>query len=166
MTLNNSNYKRDLHTMWEIIGRFIIREVEYWKMANLNIHFSLQGFSHFPLEMAKKLSFCIAYFDKSIDDMIPTMTHNGDTKRRGGWRHCDRYTKKNRVVPNPDDGVPLDDLRSIWRCIKAAPDLNTLVKIMCWDEEKYRRDRNQPHKNWKWNLNGLGGRTIEFRQSK
>jgi hypothetical protein len=72
------------HTMWDIIGPMKLESIEYWKMVNNNIHFSLTGHSEFPIEAAQLLAFCIIYFEKAIDDIIPALTHRADRKRPQG----------------------------------------------------------------------------------
>ncbi|KAI3324135.1 hypothetical protein HD806DRAFT_534454 [Xylariaceae sp. AK1471] len=163
MNIATSNYKKDFRTMWDIIGPMMVPDVHYWKLANNNIHFSLTKWRHFPLEPAQKLAFCIVYFEKGIDDIIPGNPHKDDGRRRGGWKHCNEWTKRNRVVPSPDEGLPLDDLPSCWAWIRQTKDIKQLSKLICYDSDRYRRDHDNSHKNWKWNFKGLGYKTIEFR---
>ncbi|KAI1758229.1 acyl transferase/acyl hydrolase/lysophospholipase [Xylaria castorea] len=164
MTVNSSRYQEKFHIMWSIIDRFKTPSIEYWKMASTHIHFSLNNMPQFPILVAQQLAFCVVYFDEAIDDLIPEMTDTTDRKRPGGWKHCDRYSKRNRVRPAYNDRQPLDDLRSCWEAIRSTNDIKELSCLMCYDDDNYRRAHGRELKNWKWNFKGLDYRTIEFRQ--
>ncbi|KAI1435432.1 hypothetical protein GGR50DRAFT_703066 [Xylaria sp. CBS 124048] len=156
------DYKELFRKMWRIIEPKKVAHIEYWKMANNNIHFSLEGRERFPLAWAQRLAFCIVYFERAIDSIIPGMTHTTDTTRPGGWKHCNRYTKRNRVVPRIV-GKPMDDLHSCWAWIRRVESIEELHDLICHDNDEWRRTNGLTHKNWKWNFKGLNWRTIEFR---
>ncbi|KAI0483495.1 hypothetical protein F4859DRAFT_528881 [Xylaria cf. heliscus] len=164
MTVDSSRYVDKFHTMWTIIERFKVPSIEYWKMASTHIHFSLKGVSPFPILVAQQLAFCVVYFEEAIDDLIPAMTDPYDRKRPGGWRHCDRYSKRNRVRPDYNGRQPMNDLRSCWEAIRSTRDIQELSDMMCYDDDAYRRSYGRQLKNWKWNFKGLDYTTIEFRQ--
>jgi hypothetical protein len=164
--LVSSHYKQIIETMWKIIGPMKVEIIQAWLMSNTQFHFSVKGCHNFPQGPAQKLGMCIIFFEKAIDDMIPSNPYKGDGRRPGGWKHCDRYTKRNRVVPDPEQGLPVDDLRSCWHYIRKTKNIRALSTLICFDEDKYRRDNDFEIKNWKWNFKGLGYKTIEFRHSK
>ncbi|KAI0438222.1 hypothetical protein F4803DRAFT_569790 [Xylaria telfairii] len=149
MTIDNSRYEEKFHTMWTIIDGFKIPSIEYWKMASTHIHFSLKGVPEFPLPVAQQLAFCIVYFEEAIDDIIPAMTDTSDRKRPGGWKHCERYSRRNRVRPDYNDRKPLDDLRSCWEAIRSTTNIQELSYLMCYDDDHYRRAHGREIKNWK-----------------
>ncbi|KAI8944314.1 hypothetical protein F4801DRAFT_595041 [Xylaria longipes] len=139
ITVDNSRHEEKFHTMWAIIDRFKIQSIEHWKMASTHIHFSLKDLPQFPLPVAQQLAFCVVYFEEAIDDLIPAMTDSTDRKRPGGWKNCDRFSKRNRVRPEYNDRRPLDDLRSCWGAIRSTRDIKELSDLMCYDDDAYRR---------------------------
>ncbi|KAJ2989599.1 hypothetical protein NUW58_g3385 [Xylaria curta] len=141
MTVDNSRYENKFHSMWSIIDPSKIESIEYWKMASTHI-----------------------YFEEAIDDILPGMADATDTKRPGGWKYCDRYMKRNRVRPEHNNRQPLNDLRNCWWAISSARDMEELHYLLCYDDDRYRRDMRAEMKNWKWNFKGLDYKTIEFRQ--
>ncbi|KAI3330034.1 hypothetical protein F4824DRAFT_505581 [Ustulina deusta] len=90
MTIDLLSYMDMFRAMWGIIEPLKVPSIEYWKLASTHIHFSLEGLPSFPMDLAQKLAFCIVYFEKPIDELIPTMTDASDRKRPGGWRYCTR----------------------------------------------------------------------------
>ncbi|KAI1827060.1 hypothetical protein F4861DRAFT_536538 [Xylaria intraflava] len=160
--ISRENREALFRKMWQLIEHRGVPSIEYWKMANNHIHFSLEQHQSFPLAWAQKLAFCVIYFERAIDHLIPAMTHQTDTVRPGGWKHCDRYTKRNRVRPESVD-YPVDDLASCWAWIRSMQSIQQLSNLICYDEDNWRRRNNQQHKYWKWNFKGLNYTTIEFR---
>ncbi|KAI1814033.1 hypothetical protein GGS20DRAFT_598494 [Poronia punctata] len=148
-------------TMWAVIGDYKYKDYNAWKMANLNIHISCGPGSPLPFEAAQKLAFCVVYFERSIDDYVPADVQDGKRIRPGGWKHCNRYTKRNRVTPN--GGKALDNLPDCWKEIRKTTNIDELTRLICYDDQRDRRVNGVPDKNWKWNFYGLGLETIEFR---
>ncbi|KAI0100302.1 hypothetical protein GGR51DRAFT_564326 [Nemania sp. FL0031] len=163
MCIDTSIHADRFRTMWKIIEPFKIQYIEYRKMASTHIHFSLKD-TEFPLKVAQKLAFCVVYFQQAIDDIVPGMTHANDKKRPGGWKHCDRFAKRNRVRPEHDERKPLDDLKNCWKAIRDTKNIHDLAELMCYDDDSYRRAFIGMRKNYKWNFIGLDLDTIEFRQ--
>ncbi|KAI0966206.1 hypothetical protein F4678DRAFT_484428 [Xylaria arbuscula] len=182
MTVAGGKHISQFGSMWCVIDPLCVRNIECWKMASTHIHvsmmggpklpmspidivhISLMGAPKFPIELAQKLAFCIVYFEKAIDELMPKMTDIWDTKRPGGWRNCDRFAKRNRVRPKSNGRVPLESLRSCWESIRATRDMEQLHRMMCWDDDRIRRETQCEAKHWKWNFKGLDYTTIEFRQ--
>ncbi|KAI1119956.1 hypothetical protein F5Y10DRAFT_273551, partial [Nemania abortiva] len=162
MSINTSKHKEKFRVMWEIIEPFKVPSIEYWKMASTHVHFSLKNIE-FPIEVAQQLAFCVVYFEQAIDAILPGMTHVNDKKRPGGWKHCDRFAKRNRVRPEYNGRLPLNNLKSCWEAIRDTEDIYELAELMCFDDDMHRRSFGWKLKNWKWNFRGLGYRTIEFR---
>ncbi|KAJ8128549.1 hypothetical protein O1611_g5084 [Lasiodiplodia mahajangana] len=162
MCIDKMKHGIRFRTMWEIIEPFMIRNIEYWKMASTHVHFSLKN-TEFPIEVAQQLAFCVVYFEKAIDDILPGMTHAKDKKRPGGWKNCDRFAKRNRVRPLRNGRKPLDDLKSCWEAIRDTGNIYEIAELMCYDDDAYRRSFGQIIKNWKWNFKGIDFKTIEFR---
>ncbi|KAI0425895.1 hypothetical protein F5Y09DRAFT_334570 [Xylaria sp. FL1042] len=130
MTIDTPDYEHAFRQMWNIIEPLKMPSVEYWKMADHHIHFSLLGATEFPLDIAQKLAFCVVYFEKAFDELNPTMTDPADKKRPGGWRKCDRYKKRNRVRPVDNGRMPLNDLPSCWASIRATRTIKSLSDLI------------------------------------
>lgn len=75
------------------------------------VHFSLVDVGRFPIEIAKKLAFCVVYFEQAIDDLMPAMTHEADTKRPNGWKNFYRFARRNKVRPGYNGREPLECLK-------------------------------------------------------
>lgn len=93
------------------------------------------------------------------------MTDNADTRRPEGWKNFYRFARRNKVRPWRNGRVPLLCLKDCWEAIRSAMHLEDLNRMMCYDEDDYRRRVGCEHKNFKWNFKGLNYKTIEFRQS-
>ncbi|KAI1118315.1 hypothetical protein F5Y14DRAFT_447191 [Nemania sp. NC0429] len=156
LAVDDPAYQDKVRAMWEIIAPFKMTSIGCWKLCSTHIHFSLAEDSiiHFsvaddpdyPIHFARKLAFCVVYFEDAIDDLMPAMTHKADTKRPGGWKDFHRYARRNK--------------EAIF-CARNGKELNDL---MCWDEDEYRRKTGCGIKSFKWSFKGFNFKTIEFRQ--
>ncbi|KAI1260579.1 hypothetical protein F5Y18DRAFT_441771 [Xylariaceae sp. FL1019] len=155
---------------WKAIEpALLVNDVDAYKRCATHYHFSISPMAH---ALEKILTFAFIYCEKDIDDIMPNMTHEDDTKRRGGWKNCREYTARVQVKPGPgvkigkDEEVrkSIDGLRNIWKAIKSTKNHQELHELVNFDTSYYRREHGKQHKNFKVNINGLKGKTIEFRQ--
>ncbi|KAJ3569417.1 hypothetical protein NPX13_g6095 [Xylaria arbuscula] len=174
MDISVPTYKNQFQDMWEIIQPFMLpnspQNTEYWKLASTHIHFSLPEHIRFPIELAQKIAFCAIYFERAIDDLMPTMTDQYDSKRINGWKGPSSYCRRNRVKPGcrpmhawTDESV-VDDLTSCWLSIRHCNSMPELAAVMCHNSWAQWNVTGGVTKYYKWNFTGIGYRTIEFRQ--
>ncbi|KAI0514967.1 hypothetical protein F5B22DRAFT_656478 [Xylaria bambusicola] len=131
IAINNPIYKRDIQTMWGIIEPFKVPSMRYWKLCSTHIHFSLSGYFRFPIDLARKLAFCVVYFERAIDDLMPGTMDPNDQMHPQGWKNGRFYAKRNRLRPRHNGLKPLNDLKSCWECIRSAEDIRELYRLLC-----------------------------------
>ena len=145
------NWRQEIEKLWEVVGDRLSPHAESYKFCSTHVHISFDGYMRTPRDKAQSIIMAAIYFEDAIRGLMPRFRKDSKT----GDHDYIRSNLYQEQTPQKQFDITMQE---VWRRIRSTQCLEDLRDLVC----SVQGHRSSSY--YKWNVRGLSGSTIEFRQ--